>query len=63
MKNEPKTIIGFKIKGTRKTKDIVWAIGLILGGFLLLTIFALVQIELCQNRFPEKSARECLIRR
>ena len=61
MTNEPhKTIIGFKIKGSRKTREVLWGI-LLLGGLVLgFGLFAAIQVKLCKDTYPTKTWKQCL---
>jgi len=58
--DEPKTIIGFKIKGSRTTKEIVQGLLLLVALFVGLALFGLVQVKLCQDKYPKKTWQQCL---
>jgi len=61
--DDPKTIVGFKIKGSRKVRDLIWGAVLIIALFSFLGLFALAQVKMCQDKYPGKPWDQCLKRR
>lgn len=55
-----KTLIGFKIRSTRKTRQ-VWGLVLMLFGLAgVLGAIGIGQYALCQREHPGRSLRDCL---
>lgn len=56
----PKTIWAYKIRGTRKTKEVFWSIFFLISFFVLATGVALLQYHICSAKNPNISFRECM---
>lgn len=55
-----KTIIKFKIRGTRRTRDFYLMFKILLVPVLLLAVFGGLQVAVCKNAHPKRDWTQCL---